>query len=582
MPKGLRLKPPIKLALETNHLMFKNLRASSLLILVSLLIFSLIAPFPLASAQQQPQRERRVAPTASPSPSPTPSNVPAAAPAPLSQVPQGRPQRTTTFTTRTLAELQSRISEILRRPELAPAIVGMKVASLETGKVLFEQNANKLLSPASNMKLYTVAAALDRLSPDYRFVTSVYAPAKPDASGIVHGDLTIYGRGDPSIAARFNGDYFKGIDDLAARIAAAGVKRVEGDLVADESYFSGPPYGSGWQWEDLQWGFGAEVSALSVNDNLVNLSITPGPQLGAPVVVSTEPPDPLLTINNHVTTSARGTRRNLIVHRDLNSDVVEISGSVALDDAGFSGRLGVARPALLFAYLLRSSLANKGVVVSGKTRTIAPSLSIVSANAGTAASGLVELTNLQSPPFSVIAAQTMKPSQNLYAELILRTLGKVVASSGSSITEAGHTSESKGIEVVRTFLREAGVDSSSLSLTDGSGLSRDDMVTADATLQLLTYMRRHRYATAFRDALPIAGVDGTIRNRMKGTPAQNNLRAKTGELRSASSLSGFVSTAAGEELVFSIMVNNYPDGVNPPSACIDPIAVLLASFAGHS
>ena len=136
--------------------------------------------------------------------------------------------------------------------------------------------------------------------------------------------------------------------------------------------------------------------------------------------------------------------------------------------------------------------------------------------------------------------------------------------------------------MVRTFLREVGVDSSSLSLTDGSGLSRDDMVTAEATLQLLTYMHRHRYATAFRDALPIAGVDGTIRNRMKGTPAQNNLRAKTGELRSASSLSGFVTTAAGEELVFSIMVNNYPDGVNPPSVCIDPIAVLLASYAGSS
>jgi D-alanyl-D-alanine carboxypeptidase/D-alanyl-D-alanine-endopeptidase (penicillin-binding protein 4) len=478
--------------------------------------------------------------------------------------------------------LRSRISEILGRPELAPAIVGIKVASLNTGKVLFEQNANKLLSPASNMKLYTVAAGLDRLSPDYHFVTSVYAPAKPDASGIVHGDLTIYGRGDPSIAARFNGDYLKGLDDLAARIAAAGVKRVEGDLVGDESFFTGPPYGAGWQWEDLQWGFGAEVSALSINDNLVNLSISPGRQVGASAVVSTEPPDPLLTINNHVTTMAKGARRNLLVHRALDSDIVEIQGSMALDDAGFSGRLGVARPALLFVYLLRAALAKNGIAVSGKTRVIAPPLSAVSANSVATVSGLVELTNFQSPPFSLIAAQTLKPSQNLYAELILRTLGKVAAASSSSLPDAGRTSESSGVEIVRTFLHEAGVDSSSLSFTDGSGLSRDDMVTAEATLQLLTYMHRHRYANVFRDALPIAGVDGTIRNRMKGTPAQNNLRAKTGELRSASSLSGFVSTAAGEELVFSIMVNNYPDGVNPPSICIDPIAVLLASFAGHS
>lgn len=475
--------------------------------------------------------------------------------------------------------MQARISEILRRPELAPAIVGIKVASLDTGKILFEQNANKLLSPASNMKLYTVAAGLDRLSPNYHFVTSVYAREKPDASGIIHGDLTIYGRGDPSIAARFNGDYFKGIDDLAARIAAAGVKRVEGDLVGDESYFIGPAYGSGWQWEDLQWGFGAEVSALSINDNLVNLSVTPGLQVGAQAVISIGPPDPLLTINNHVETTPKNTRRDLMVYRGLDSDVVELSGTMPLDDAGFSGRLGVARPALLFVYMLRSALAQKGVVISGKTRATPSFMATPWANLNT--SSLVEITNLQSPPFSLIAAQTLKPSQNLYAELILRTLGKVAALSSSQLPDAGRTSESAGIDVVRTFLREAGIDSSALSLTDGSGLSRDDMVTAQATLQLLTYMRRHRYATAFREALPIAGVDGTIRNRMKGTPAQNNLRAKTGELGSASSLSGFVTTAAGEELVFSIMVNNYPDGVNPPSVCIDPIAVLLASFAGH-
>jgi D-alanyl-D-alanine carboxypeptidase/D-alanyl-D-alanine-endopeptidase (penicillin-binding protein 4) len=548
-----------------------------------LLAFSLIEPLaPIGVAQQQPQRERRVAPTASPSPSPspTPDDV-SDNPSQLPQVPPAVQQRPTAATTRTLAELQGRISEILRRPELASATIGIKVASLETGKVLFEQNANKLLSPASNMKLYTVAAGLDRLSPDYHFVTSVYAAAKPDASGTVQGDLTIYGRGDPSIAARFNGDYFKGIDDLAARIAASGVKRVAGDLVGDESYFSGLPYGSGWQWEDLQWGFGAEVSALSVNDNLVNLSISPGRQVGASAIVSINPPNPLLIINNRLTTSARGSRRNLLVHRGPDSDVVELQGTMALDDAGFTGRLGVARPALLFIYLLRSSLAKKGVIVSGKSRTISPSLSVVPSNTG-APSGLVELTNLQSPPFRLIAAQTLKPSENLYAELILRTLGRVVPSSNPDTPDVARTSESNGVEVVRAFLREAGVDASELSLSDGSGLSRDDLVTTEATLQLLTYMRRHRYGNAFRDALPIAGVDGTIRNRMKGTPAQNNVRAKTGELRSASSLSGFVTTAAGEELVFSIMVNNYPDGVNPPSVCIDPIAVLLASFAGHS
>ncbi len=556
--------------------MFTNKRA--LTPLRFLLLFCLLQSVtPVASAQQRPARERKVTSTVLASPTPSPSPIASPVPAPS---PQPSPTPKIPTTTQTLAELRARIAEVLRKPELAQAMVGIKVASLETGRVLFEENANKLLRPASNMKLYTVAAALDRLSPDYRFVTSVYASAKPDAKGVVHGDLTIYGRGDPSIAARFNnGNYFKGMEDLSARIVAAGVKRVEGDLVGDESYFTGPPYGAGWEWEDLQWWYGAEISALTVNDNALDLSIKPGMQVGAQAIVTTGPPDPLLRISNKVTTSPKGTKRDLTAYRGLASDEIEISGTIPLEDRGYSGGIGISRPALLFGYLLRASLAQQGVTITGKTRTIPQPISEDSARP--AVSGLVEVANLQSPPLSMIAAQTLKPSQNLYTELILRTLGKVAAPTPTSIS-VDRTSETAGIEVVRTFLREAGVDAVPLSLNDGSGLSRNDMVTAEATLQLLIYMRRHRYATAFRDALPIAGVDGTLRNRMKGTLAENNLRAKTGTLSSASSLSGFVTTAAGEELVFSIMVNNYPAGTNPPSVCIDPIAVLLASFAGKS
>lgn len=595
--------------------MFTKPRAVTLISF--LLLSALIAPFPLPARGegikgwdnehtllpltpaphaergrlQQPQRERRVATpgktvTPTPTPSPVPTLTPTAIPA---GIPQASPQATpapsvvapkTATTTRTLAELQARISEVLRKPELAPAMVGIKVSSLETGKILFEENADKLLRPASNMKLYTVAAALDRLSPDYRFVTSVYAPARPDAAGIVHGDLTIYGRGDPSIAARFNnGNYFKGIDDLAARIVTAGVKRVEGDLVGDETYFTGPQYGAGWEWEDLQWWYGAEISALTANDNALDLSVKPGAQVGAPAVITTGPPDPLLTIVNRVTTAEKGTRRNLTVYRGLAADELWISGSIALDDRGYSAGVGISRPALLFAYLLRSSLAQHGVTITGKTRTVAPSISANTKNTEPTAPTSIELTSLQSPPLSLIAAQTLKPSQNLYTELILRTLGKVVAPPTTAVN-TDRTSEAAGIEVVKAFLLEAAVSPPRLVLSDGSGLSRNDMVTAEATLQLLSYMHRHRYASVFRDALPIAGVDGTLRNRFKGTLAENNLRAKTGSLSSAASLSGYVTTAAGENLVFSIMVNNFPEDIEPRAVCIDPIAVLLASFAG--
>lgn len=542
----------------------------------------LSASFPVAALPTQRERQTTSAQkpaVVQPSPSPSPVTTPTAEPSPpASAVP------TKSQPTKTLAELQSRIAEVLAKPELSSAMVGVKVASLDSGRVLFEENASKLMRPASNMKLYTVAAALDRLSPDYRFTTSVYSMNRPDASGVVKGDLTIYGRGDPTIAARFNnGDYFKGINELASRISAAGVKRIDGDLVGDESYFAGPKYGAGWEWEDLTWYYGAEVTPLSVNDNALDLFIKPGPGVGKAALITTGPPDPLLTIVNKVTTSPKGTRRDLAVTRDLGEDVLTITGSIALDDRGYTGAIGISHPALLFVYLLRSALSQRGVSIKGRSRTQSYDSGLSEAKNAQHASP-IEIATLQSPPFSLIAAQTLKPSQNLYTELILRTLGKVAAPPPvtSVPTSVSQTTEDLGIEAVKAFLKTVGIQPEALVLNDGSGLSRDDMITADASVQLLTFMSRHTHAAVFRDALPIAGVDGTLRNRLKNTAAENNLRAKTGSLSSAASLGGYVTTAAGERLVFSIMVNNYPRDVEPRTSCIDPIAVLLASFTGKS
>ena len=555
--------------------MVKHVRLSTC---VLLLLAGSFAQFevPVSSALQQPQRERRV----EASPSPTPLATPSASPTPAFAATPATGSGAANAT-RSLSELQTRIRDVLQKPSLAQAFVGVKITSAETGKILFEENSNKLLRPASGMKLYTVATALDRLSPDYRFVTSIYARAKPDAAGVVRGDLTLYGRGDPSLSFRFNNnDYFKAINDLAARIVAAGVKRVEGDLVGDETYFVGPPYGAGWEWEDLQWWYGAEVSALTVNDNYLELTVSPGAQPGASAVVIVRPAAPLLAMNNRVITSVKGTRRDLNVYRPLNTDTVELSGTIAVGDT-YTGRIAMSRPALSMAYLLRSALAQQGVTITGKTRMVSSPPSSTTLVVEPAATGLVEVASFQSVPLSLISANTLKPSQNLYTEMLLRSLGRIAGPMTASAATA-RTSEAAGIEVVKAFLKDAGVNPSSLVLADGSGLSRSDMITADATVQLLTYMRRHRYAVAFREALPVGGIDGTLRNRFKGTVAENNLRAKTGTLSTAASLSGYVTTAAGEELIFSIIVNNYPDGTSPVGECIDPIALLLASFAVRS
>ena len=503
---------------------------------------------------------------------------------------QAQPPPPIPFGPKTLPELQTLISEILAKPQLGPAMVGVKVVSLDTGRVLFEENSGKLLRPASNMKLYTVAAALDKLSPDYRFKTLVYSTRKLDASGVLRGDLMIQGRGDPTFAARFNnGDYLKAINDLAARIASAGVKRVEGDLVGDETYFVGPKYGSGWEWEDLTWYYGAEISPLTVNDNALDLFIKPGRAVTAPAVITTGPPDPLLTIINKVMTASKGTKRELNIYRGLGENTVTIVGNIAIDDPGYTGAIAISHPALLFMYLLRTALAQKGVVITGKSRTTGtvnqPVIPLIPELANTMGAPLpkirLEITTFESPPFSVIAAQTLKPSQNLYTELILRTLGTMTLPP-ATMPPIRQTSENLGIEAVKMFLKTAGIAAESLRLDDGSGLSRSDMITADATVQLLTFMNKHRYADVFRAALPTAGVDGTLRNRMRGTLAENNVRAKTGSLSSAASLGGYVTTAAGEKLAFAIIVNNYGNDVDPRAMCIDPIAVLLAAFNAKS
>jgi D-alanyl-D-alanine carboxypeptidase/D-alanyl-D-alanine-endopeptidase (penicillin-binding protein 4) len=574
-------------------------------LLSTLLISALILNATTFGAHaQEAQRDRRVNPTPTPQSAPRTTPTPQATPTQqATPTPQPSPAQPAP---RTIEVLRARIGDVLSQPAFAPAMFGLKVVSLDTGRVLFEENAGKLLMPASNMKLYTIAAALDRLGPDFRFQTSAYTQEAPDKKGKLRGDLIIYGRGDPTYATRFNGagntDYFKGIDDLAARIVAAGVKQVEGDLIGDESYFTGPPRSPGWEWDDLQWYYGADVSALTVNDNSLDLSVKPGAKVGDACVVTTGPDiarivntsarqlsgappvQPLsatsdsnnaaLMIINSTTTTARASKRELVVDRPLGQPGLVVSGSLPLDDPGYTASVSVPRPAYAFVTMLRAALERRGVTVRGRT-------SVVNAEMRRAVpldlTKLVELAKRESPPFSEIAAQTLKPSQNLYTELILRTLGRQFPS-----TDARLTTAEAGLVVVRTFLHEAGINTSHLSLIDGSGLARQNLITAESTVQLLTYMSQHRYAGVYRDAQPIAGVDGTLRGRLRNTVAAGNLRAKTGTLSNVSGLSGYVTTAAGERLVFSMVVNHYPDDQPPRQNYMDAIALLLASFAGKT
>jgi serine-type D-Ala-D-Ala carboxypeptidase/endopeptidase (penicillin-binding protein 4) len=466
--------------------------------------------------------------------------------------------------------LQDAAERIAARPELRSGRVGIRIENLTTGETLADVDGEKLFQPASNMKLYTTAAALDVLGPDFRVRTSVYA-AQPDAQGVVTGDIILYGRGDPNLSDRFNekkGDRtITPLETLADQVVAAGVKRVTGDLVGDESYFRAAPLGDGWEWNDLQWWYGTEVSALSAADNNLTLTIRPGARAGAPCEISIFPETPLVTISNRTTTGA-AKDDPIGIHRGLADNVLDVYGGLPAGSDGLTLSLAVHDPALFTAHLFKRMLQKRGVAIDGGVRREDANSR---ARKPLDLNQVKEIAGIDSAPLSEMVRTVNKVSQNLHAELLLRHLGKTRAAQDKD-------ADALGAEVVADFLKKAGVDPASLRLRDGSGLSRLDSITPQATVKLLAFMHRHPTSAIYFDSLPVAGVDGTLRGRMKNSRAEKNLRAKTGTLDDVSALSGFVQTADGQTLVFSILLNQLNRARNEGVAAGNALGVAMAEY----
>jgi serine-type D-Ala-D-Ala carboxypeptidase/endopeptidase (penicillin-binding protein 4) len=474
------------------------------------------------------------------------------------------------------AALASALSNHLHQPRFAQASWGVKVVSLDTGATLFEHNAARLHKPASNAKLFTGALALDRLGADFRIKTSLYATTPPDSRGRLRGDLIVYGRGDPTFAARFhNGDHSKSLAPIVDALARAGVRRIDGDLIADESFFRGAPFGGSWTWEDLQFYYGAPVSALTSDDNTIDLLIHPGARLGEPCRIETKPALHNLIFANLAGTAPANQPARINIERAPGSSLVHLRGQIPLNGKPVSDAVSVVHPAEWFGLRLKAELATRGIKVTGKVVTKdwrdreLSSLPVA---------GLHELARVESRPMAEIVTAMMKPSQNLYAQLLLLQAG----AQNQATNSVRLTTEQAGLAELGRFLDSAGIPRREVLFDEGSGLSRAALVTPNAIVGLLRHMSRHRHAQEFLDSLPIAGVDGTLASRMKGTAAGRNVRAKTGTIRYVNSLSGYVTTAAGRQLAFSLMLNNYtpPDGAPSARADLDTIAVMLAEFAG--
>src|SRR5437870_5029541 len=467
--------------------------------------------------------------------------------------------------------LEKRISTILSTPDLTRGFWGMEVVSLSTGKVLYSQNGDKLFIPASNTKLFTTAAALALIGSDYKFRTSVETNGVLDKHGRLTGDLVLIGRGDPNLSGRVvpfaqrterNDHPILVLEQLADQLVQKGVKYVDGDIVADDSYFAFERYGEGWSQDDLVWDYGAPVSALTINDSVVCGNSLPGDRVGERAFVSITPFADYYRIDNRIITTPGGTQRKIFINREPGSTLLTLWGNVPLDDAGASEDLAIEDPAEFAATLFRGLLQTRGVSVYGRQRTRhteLASLSTFTVTASAPARGGDEpmrslqnqalvLASYQSKPLVEDVRVINKVSQNLHAEILLRLLGREKGTAG---TVEG------GLEVLRGFLNQAGVPNDQYVFYDGSGLSRQNLVTPHAVVQLLQYAALQPWGASFRDTLPVSGIDGSLSDRFKSLDLQGRIYAKTGSLGGVKSLSGYVTTKHGEQFAFSILTNNF-------------------------
>lgn len=459
--------------------------------------------------------------------------------------------------------LRRDLTAVFSAPIMSRATWAVDVRSLDTGEQLYTLDAQRLMMPASNMKILTTAVAAEVLGWDYRF-TTVLETAAPIESGTLKGDLFIHGSGDPTINAR-DGRATAVLAEWAAALRALGISRIDGRIVGDDQAFDDEGIGQGWAWDYLQFGYAAPVGALEFNENMASLVVRPGAQPGA-IAQATLSPGAGLRVASRVRTVAAGVAAEIFYRRRLDGPVLEVWGTIAAGVPAEERSVAVVNPTIFFAQSLKDALIARGIEVTGAAADIDD---IAAELAGQTVERRV-LASTSSPRVAEIAAVLMKVSQNLYAETLVKAIG---AARGGLGTFAG------GAAGIRRTLTSWGISADAYVLADGSGLSRYNYVTAATLTTVLERMyRSEKHRDAFMATLPVAGKDGTITGRMRRTRAEGNAAAKTGSISNVRALSGYVRTRDGEILVFAILANDFVI----PSATVTWIADLavehLANF----
>jgi D-alanyl-D-alanine carboxypeptidase/D-alanyl-D-alanine-endopeptidase (penicillin-binding protein 4) len=471
----------------------------------------------------------------------------------------------------TAADLASRLDQIVNNAgALSHAFVGAHVVELSDGRVLYAHNSERLFVPASNMKLFTTALALTRLGADYRLTTQIGANFPMDAEGTLAGDLELIGGGDPSLSGR---EYpyrksagtiysFSAIEELTDQLIARGLKRIDGNVVGDDSRYVWEPQPGGWSSDSATREYGAPVSALILHDNTFALTLRPADRAGDLARITLAPPFENFAIDNRVLTADRGERK-IEFYRSASGRELHVWGTIPKRDAGFAEELAIGDPALYAAEVLQDSLLRRGIAIRGgvvaehrfpdEASARPPTLEVV-------------LAERHSPPLLDLLQVVDKVSQNLHAEIMLREVAVASGHAGSVQT---------GLDAMDDFLAGMGITKADHQFTDGSGLSRATLVTPQAFTKLLGHMNQSKYREQWFGLLPIGGEDGTLGRRFAEHPEARAIHAKTGTLDHVRALSGYAETTKNGRVAFSFLVNNFDGPGAGVIAVLDQMALAL-------
>ncbi|HEX8369044.1 MAG TPA: D-alanyl-D-alanine carboxypeptidase/D-alanyl-D-alanine-endopeptidase [Pyrinomonadaceae bacterium] len=449
--------------------------------------------------------------------------------------------------------------KINRRIEESPAgnaRWGVFAVSLKDGRVVCSRDGRKLFNPASIQKTLTAIVALDKLGADFRWKTSVYAENQIETDGTLTGNLTLYGEGAPDFDAA-------ALENLVGQLQAKGLKRVKGNITGDESYFRGDSIGDGWTWNELQWYYGAEASALTFNDNQAFINVENGAARTSTDYIQ-------VTVGNPAASESDKNGEAGGIKRGLSDNNFYVWGSAK----NFGARVAVHNPAGLAAKNLKEALEKKGIAVEGEIRS-----RDWKANDKFDTAKAQELAFVESQTLGEIVRKMNKHSVNLYAELILRTIGKRFAADVPGDIQRPQNvrgDDTAGAAIIKQWLRQRNVATEEIEISDGSGLSRLDFVTPEAFGRAFIYAAQSPFARAFTDSLPVAATDGTLGGRL--AKVKGKVLAKTGTVTFVNSLAGYADNASGEVFAFAVITNN-DTRKNGTVGVIDAVTTILVTGA---